>query len=182
VWEWRAFASRFDALDAPVVEEREDLYVLAPRLDVTRGLKVRGGDTVELKLVDRTDGELELWKKTFVSGLEMPPWRTRELARAIRAEGALVPVRPVRTIAELEKLLQDVGLGAARTIAIHKRTRELVLDAVRLERTELRVGGAELVTFAVEGVDPEVVRSFASRVRRVDDAFVGSYPAWLARR
>lgn len=184
MWEWRAFGSGFPAVEALVreagEEQRYDTYLLSPALGVQRGLKLRGGKLVELKVATRGDGALELWDKPFVADLEVPPWRTRELARLL-APGAPVPVRPLRVLDDLVRFLRDLRLGEARVVTVGKRVRSVVLDpGVRVEHTALDVprGTSYYETIAVEGADPAEVREMVARLGGGGE--VASYPAWLA--
>jgi hypothetical protein len=185
MWEWRAFGSGFPAVEALVaeasVERRHDTYLLTPALGVERGLKLRGGRLVELKVATKGDGALELWSKPFVADLEVPPWRTRELARLL-APGAPVPVRPLRVLDDLVRLLRDLRLGEARVVIVGKCVRSVVLDpGVRVEHTALDVprGATSCYeTIAVEGADPAEVREMVARLGGGGE--VASYPAWLA--
>ncbi len=185
MWEWRAFASTFDLPDdllGPDVDEerRVDSYVVAPGLGVDRGLKLRGGSTLELKVREAAQGALELWRKPVADELEVPPWRTRELARLL-APGAPVPVRPLRALDDLLRLVRDLHLGEPRVVVVAKAIVSHTLDAgVRVERAALSVEGRALETVAVEGADPDAVRAAVSRLVLPGDARVASYPAWLA--
>jgi hypothetical protein len=185
VWEWRAFGSGFRAVEALVaeerVEQRYDTYLLSPELGVERALKLRGGRTLELKVQETSDGALELWGKPFMVDLEVPPWRTRELARAL-APGAPVPVRALRGQDDVVRLLRDVRLGDARVVVVGKRIRFAVIDpGVRVEHAALDVprGTSYFETVAVEGADPAEVREVVTRLGLDRHGEVASYPAWL---
>lgn len=186
MWEWRAFGSGFAAVEALVGEESEeqryDTYLLSPELGVERALKLRGGRTLELKVLKSSDGALQLWGKPFMDDLEVPPWRTRELARVL-APGAPVPVRPLRGQDDVLRLLRDLRLGDARVVVVGKRVRFAVIDpGVRLEHTALDVprGTNYYETVAVEGADPAEVREVVARLGLDRAGEVASYPAWLA--
>lgn len=183
MWEWRAFAARFDAGDLPdpadALDARVDVYLLAPGLGLERGLKLRGAATLELKLRRDAHGGLERWEKVFVEDLEVPPWRTRELSRLL-APGAPVPVRPLRAKDDVLRLVRDLRLGAPREALVSKAvaTRALA-HGVRIERARLRAAGRELETVAVQGDDPAAVQEVVARLPLPPDARVASYPAWL---
>ena len=193
-WEWRAFVPRSDApspfagLDGLLAadlddstEARHDVYVLADGLGVERGLKLRGGDTLELKLLGGRDGHVERWDKRFVEPLEAPSHRTRELARLL-APGAPVPVRPLRSQDDVLRLVRDLRLGEPRAIVVRKEIRAAIVDpGVRVEQTLLRVGARALETVAVEGADPGAVRAMVARLGVPAGATVASVPALLAR-
>lgn len=185
MWEWRAFGSRFDLLDDLLgrdadEERRVDTYVVAPGLGAERGLKLRGGATVELKVREAAQGVLELWRKPVADDLEVPPWRTRELARLL-APGAPVPVRPLRGLDDVLRLVRDLHLGGPCVVVVAKTIVSRTLDeGVRVEHATLSVEGRALETVAVEGADPDAVRTVVSRLTLPGDARVASYPAWLA--
>lgn len=184
MWEWRAFGTRFDAsaLLGPDAshERRTDTYVVAPELGGGRGLELRGGATLELKVLREARRGVELWEKPVAHELELPPWRTRELARLL-APDAPVPVRPLRSLDDVTRLVRDLRLGDPRLVPVHKVVSSLVLDeGVRLERTTLRVAGRDLETIALEGADPEAVLELTTRLVLPGDAQVASYPRWLS--
>jgi hypothetical protein len=196
VWEWRVFAARLepgelDELDehlagAGPAEVRTDVYVTAPGLGPGRGLKLRDGRTLELKVLasgpctaSRAPG-LDLWSKVFLEGLEVPSWRTRELSRLL-APGAPVPVHPLRAREDVLRLVRDQRLGEPRARVVDKEVVAAVVEpGVRVERARLRVDGRPLVTVALEGADPDAVRALAARLALPADARLASYPALLA--
>lgn len=186
MWRWRAFGSRFgvSALlgsSRPAGEERRaDTYLVAPGLGAGRGLALRRGVTLELEVHRESRGAVERWEEPFAHDLEVPPWRTRELARLL-APDAPVPVRPLRSLDDVARLVRDLRLGDPRTVPVTKATTSLVLDeGVRLERTALRVDGRDLETIVLEGADPDAVLALTTRLVLPGDARVASYPRWLS--
>lgn len=189
MWEWRAFGSHFEVADllGPDAQEerRADTYVVAPGLGAQRGLKLRGGATLELKVQRQARRGVELWEKPVAHALEVPPWETRELARLL-APDAPVPVRPLRALDDLLRLVRDLRLGEPRAVLVHKTiTSDVLEQGLRVERTGLRVSGLgpdarELETVAVEGADPDAVLELRARLVLPPGATVVSYPAWLA--
>ncbi|MBX3471490.1 MAG: hypothetical protein KF878_31945 [Planctomycetes bacterium] len=183
MWEWRAFAASFPPLDAlarAAPERRVDLYVLAPGLGPGLGLKLRDEATLELKLRAEARGEVERWTKPLIHGLPLPPWRTRELARLL-APDAPVPVRPLRGLDDVLRLVRDLRRGEPRPRAVQKEVAAAFVDpGVRLERATLTLDDRRVETLAVEGDDPAAVLAVAARLPRPADARVAAYPAWLA--
>lgn len=182
-WEWRAFAPRFELpadLDEPAVERRTDEYLLAPGLPATRGLKLRGGTRLELKLLERPEGELERWSKVFSDPLPLEPWQGRVLARLL-APGAPVPVRPLPDRAAVLGFVRALRVGEPRVVAVSKTISGWLLDdGVRLERTALEVAGATLETLSLDGPSPASLLATRARLELPPDAQRRSYPAWLA--
>ena len=182
-WEWRAFAPRFAlprGLDEPAVERRTDEYLLAPGLPATRGLKLRGGRRLELKLLERPEGELERWSKVFSDPLPLEPWQGRVLARLL-APGAPVPVRPLPDRAAILGFVRALRVGEPRVVAVSKTISGWLLDdGVRLERTALELAGAALETLSLDGPSPAALLAARARLELPPDARLGSFPGWLA--
>lgn len=182
-WEWRAFAPRFElprGLDEPAVERRTDEYLLAPGLPATRGLKLRGGTRLELKLLERPEGELERWSKVFSDPLPLEPWQGRVLARLL-APGAPVPVRPLPDRAAVLGFVRALRVGEPRVVVVSKTISGWLLDdGVRLERTALQLAGATLETLSLDGPSPAALLAARARLELPPDAQRRSYPAWLA--
>lgn len=184
MWEWRAFAPRLAHLDHVLAdaasEERADVYVLAEGLGPDRGLKLRGGDTLELKVLAAREGQAERWEKPFVAPLGLLSHQTRELSRLL-APGGPVPVRPLRGLDDVLRLVRDLRLGEARTVPVEKRVRAALVDGLRVERSQVRLAEVTLETVAVEGAEPRAVLGFVERLGVPLTATVSSFPALLAQ-
>lgn len=184
-WEWRAFAPRFElppGLDEPVVERRADEYLLAPGLSVTRGLKLRGGRRLELKLLEGSEGELERWSKVVSEPLPLEPWQGRVLARLL-APGAPVPVRPLPDRAAVLGFVRALRVGEPRVVVVSKTISGWLLDGgVRLERTALELEGERLETLSLDGPSPDALLAARATLALPPGARRTSYPAWLAGR
>jgi hypothetical protein len=184
-WEWRAFAARFELppdLDDPVVERRTDEYLVAPGLPAARGLKLRGGRRLELKLLEGSDGELERWSKVFSDPLPLEPWQGRVLARLL-APGAPGPVRPPPDRTAVLGFVRALRVGEPGVVVVAKTISGWLLEGgVRLERTLLELDGERLETLSLDGPSPAALRAARADLALPADAQLLSYPAWLAGR
>ncbi len=187
-WEWRAFAARFElppGLDDPVVERRADEYLVAPGLPAARGLKLRGGRRLELKLLEGSEGpggELQRWSKVFSDQLPLEPWQGRVLARLL-APGAPVPVRPLPDREAVLGFVRALRVGEPRVVVVSKTISGWLLeDGVRLERTLLELEGDALETLSLDGPSPAALLAARAGLALPPDARLLSYPAWVAGR
>ncbi|HMQ92636.1 MAG TPA: hypothetical protein PKA33_00030 [Amaricoccus sp.] len=130
-------------------DERDDVYFIERRR-VEAGLKLRG-DLLDLKLLTRTNGELELW--VAVDAAELP-MSGQEISQRFLAPAGMARFVEARCIYDQAALLTAAPRPDLRTGAVRKRRRRYAFDKALGECTELRVSGqGPLQTCAVEGTD-----------------------------
>ncbi len=161
-WEWRTFGDTFGdaevrlaALPPTGVDESEELYVLASRVEGS--IKVRGRQLDVKRLERRSEDGLEQWRP--VANAEFPIAAT-DIALLLKALEVTVPQFDRKAYA-LDQLIEEVVAPHDHIISVPVRKHRVhhVLDGCRAELTDLQSGARGTRTIAVEDEDPALVRS-----------------------
>jgi exopolyphosphatase/guanosine-5'-triphosphate,3'-diphosphate pyrophosphatase len=134
------------------VQEGDEVYLLS--LNGTDIVKVRHGlmDVKHLEEVD--DRGLERWRPVLKAGFPLDA----EDARFVLAALGMPAPPPGRAADTVEALLAELpDPRAVRTVAVHKHRRAYTLGGCAVELTDVRAGGADVQTLAVESEDPDRV-------------------------
>lgn len=202
-WEWRAFAPGWPLpqdLARSVPSERVELRFLSetlgpgwslalrdaasaldpPERDALGSVPSADSRTPRLVVRERTNrrGELERWRARLSSLLPVPPHEVRALARAWTRSGK-VPVRPLRNVAGLAKLLADLGHSAPRRLPFRAELRRAHRDGVVVEHLRLDTPRGRTEGLALAGEDPDAVERARAAVALPPGARVASWPHFL---
>jgi exopolyphosphatase/guanosine-5'-triphosphate,3'-diphosphate pyrophosphatase len=180
-WEWRMFGAEFGAADATfaalepeLVEESDEIYLLAPGTDA--GVKIRAG-RMEIKQLERVDeAGLERWWLALSEPFPLPP---DEADRVCAALGVTAPP-PARDAFSLDELLPLLAPAKSRvrTVMVHKLRRHYTVNDCRSEVTEVIAEGEMTRTLAIEAQDAARVIA-AVRELGLSTRENIPYPRWL---
>jgi exopolyphosphatase/guanosine-5'-triphosphate,3'-diphosphate pyrophosphatase len=158
-WEWRTFGDRFDEVDAVIAltphstATTRDLYLLGPRSDVN--VKIRGGAGIDVKHLERVDGELELWVPVLKATFPLAPDTAARIWEHLDGDGSAIP----SALCSLDALLDRVRRHPAlRVVTVDKVRRGAVIDGCRVEIADLSIDGSPWRTVGVEQEDAVQVR------------------------
>jgi exopolyphosphatase/guanosine-5'-triphosphate,3'-diphosphate pyrophosphatase len=185
-WEWRTFGDRFDEVEAVIAVTphstamTRDIYLVSDRTDAS--VKVRGGLAIDVKRLQRVDGELELWAPALKATFPLAP---DTVARVWEHFGRDAPAINSASCS-LDTLFALAGRDPAlHVVTVDKVRRGAVIDGCQVELAELSIDGHPLRTVGVEHEYPAQVRRTV-RVIGVADRepsnYVRALKAWLRAR
>jgi len=178
-WEWRTFGDvtpRFAAGAPERVEESDEVYLLAPGVDVS--VKVRSG-LMDVKALQQVGADgLQQWKPVMKAAFPLPAADVPKVFAALRTAAPAL-TRPQYT---LEQFVAEVvgPAGRVRAVTVHKRRAHYQFGGCLAEVTDVRVGGKSARTIAIEGEDPARVAA-AVREEGFDPADNVDYARGLER-
>ncbi len=180
-WEWRTFGAEFGAadatlaaLEAELVQESDEIYLLSSGTDA--GVKIRAGrmDIKELEQVDQTG--LERWWLAMSEPFPLPRGEADRVCAALGVP-ALSPGKDAFSLEELVSALAVPERGV-RAVVVHKVRRHYGVYGCRLEVAELAAEEETTRTFAIEAEDAARVTATVRELGLSGRANV-SYPRWL---
>jgi hypothetical protein len=130
-----------------VVEERRDTYLLVGRPD--RGVKYRGGETLELKVRQRVNPRIELG-----DGLGGPPEEWRKWSPA----ESFFHASSIQRRVDVEKVIVKRRFSPEGTEEVFS-PQQYVGCACDIEVADVRLCGVAAWTFALAGFGPPATRS-----------------------
>lgn len=156
-WEWRQFGNAFDAVEAQLRSAVHDLKVTSETYVVCRtsnaNAKIRGGQ-LDVKLLERIDRGLELWRPALKARFPIDP----DAIATLFGYWGLVPPTLDRTPYTSDEFLDDV-------VAI---TPELTAVPVTKERLSATIDGCT-VEVATLTIDRGLTRTVAVESAIADD-------------
>ena len=179
-WEWRvagepaeAAARRLAELTPDRERESDELYVLSR--DAEDSVKVRDGH-LDVKHLERVSDEgLQQWRPVLKAAFPLSAADVGTVLGALRVAGATP--EPVGTLDELvDRLVRP--RDDVRAVEVHKRRRHVTVGGCMAEVSDLRAGGVDVRTVAVESEDPELLLAVV-RELGLDDAPNTSVPRAL---
>lgn len=175
-WEWRCFFTEKDALENPFTTSKKirddnsrEVYYLMP--DVNLNLKLRYGILDLKKRLGRAETGLEQWFPIFKASLPLDPVHLGALNTHLAGKIHLKS-RDVES-----ELFDNAGV---RVVHVHKFRQKYQIDDVFAEYATLTVDGAQMVTLALEHLEPERIQSCRQKfglLSRLNE----SYPQALRR-
>ncbi len=156
-WEWRvvgepaeAAARRLADLTPERERESDEVYVVAR--DAEDSVKIRDG-LLDVKHLERVSDEgLQQWRPVLKAAFPLSATDVGTMLGALRAAGATP--EPVGTLDELlDRIVRP--RDDLRAVEVHKRRRHVTVGGCMAEVTDLRAGGSDVRTVAVESEDPE---------------------------
>ena len=156
-WEWRvagepAEAAARQLADLAPERERESDEVYVVARDAEDSVKVRDG-LLDVKHLERVSDEgLQQWRPVLKAAFPLSATDLGTMLVALRAAGATP--EPVGTLDELlDRIVRP--RDDLRAVEVHKRRRHVTVGGCMAEVTDLRAGGSDVRTVAVESEDPE---------------------------
>lgn len=157
-WEWRCFAPDFGEIgrrladEATLVVESDEVYLLSAARDSL--VKLRAGllDVKRLRQVD--DDGLQQWAPTLKAPISLAPEEVDEVATSL----------------------------AVVRVDVHKTRHRSTVDGCLAELTEVRAGGLETRSIALESEDPALVVALRDRLGlsgRPNTSYAGGLAALL---
>ena len=166
-WEWRvagepaeAAARRLADLTPERERESDEVYVVAR--DAEDSVKIRDG-LMDVKHLERVSDEgLQQWRPVLKAAFPLSATDVGTMLVALRAAGATP--EPLGTLDELlDRLVRP--RDDLRAVEVHKRRRHVTVGGCMAEVTDLRAGGSDVRTVAVESEDPERAPRGRARAR-----------------
>jgi exopolyphosphatase/guanosine-5'-triphosphate,3'-diphosphate pyrophosphatase len=172
-WEWRTFGrafgqadERFGALSAERVQESDELYLLAKKVDENVKIRDRLLDIKQLETVN-ADG-LEQWVPVLKASF---PLAASDAASVLERLVASAPSLQ-RDAYTLDEFVDELVVPSEELVAVHvhKRRQRYTIGGCTTELTDLHTDVGETRTVAVESENPDRV------IATVRDLGLASFP------
>jgi hypothetical protein len=150
---------------------------IASRLTIDGNVKVEG-ETVDVKVLDRRSGVLELWKPYFSSAFPLSGADFADHVAAQLGANVDVPAKDLLTRADVMEMCADVpGLAL---VDVNKTREQFSIEDALAEFVDLTVAGEPVQSVAFESKDEAAVKYAVARLGLADPVNE-SYPAYLQR-